>query len=48
VNHAGHGDYTLTGQTTASQFDRLVHVHFEGVHFHTQALLPLIADGGRI
>ncbi|MFL6605617.1 MAG: SDR family NAD(P)-dependent oxidoreductase [Steroidobacteraceae bacterium] len=48
VNNAGHGDYALIGQTTESQFDRLVNVHFKGVYFLTQTLLPLIADGGRI
>jgi NAD(P)-dependent dehydrogenase (short-subunit alcohol dehydrogenase family) len=48
VNNAGHGDYALIGQTTQEQFDRLVNVHFKGVYFLTQALLPLIADGGRI
>ncbi|WP_298232659.1 SDR family oxidoreductase [uncultured Azohydromonas sp.] len=48
VNNAGHGDYALIGKTTEAQFDRLVDVHFKGVYFLTQALLPLIADGGRI
>ncbi len=48
VNNAGHGDYALIAQTTEAQFDRLVDVHFKGVFFLTQALLPLIADGGRI
>lgn len=48
VNNAGHGDYALIGQTTEAQFDGLVDVHFKGVYFLTQALLPLIADGGRI
>jgi NAD(P)-dependent dehydrogenase (short-subunit alcohol dehydrogenase family) len=48
VNNAGHGDYALIGQTTEAQFDRLVNVHFKGVYFLTQTLLPLIADGGRI
>lgn len=48
VNNAGHGDYALIGQTTEVQFDGLVNVHFKGVYFLTQALLPLIADGGRI
>jgi len=48
VNNAGHGDYALVGETTEAQFDRLVDVHFKGVFFLTQALLPLIADGGRI
>ncbi|NHZ92364.1 SDR family oxidoreductase [Massilia sp. CCM 8733] len=48
VNNAGHGDYALIEQTTEAQFDSLVDVHFKGVYFLTQALLPLIADGGRI
>lgn len=48
VNNAGHGDYALVEQTTEAQFDRLVDVHFKGVFFLTQALLPLLADGGRI
>ena len=48
VNNAGHGDYALIEQTTEAQFDGLVNVHFKGVYFLTQALLPLIADGGRI
>lgn len=48
VNNAGHGDYALIGDTTEAQFDALVNVHFKGVFFLTQALLPLMADGGRI
>ncbi|NHZ32569.1 SDR family oxidoreductase [Massilia rubra] len=48
VNNAGHGDFALIEETTEAQFDRLVDVHFKGVYFLTQALLPLIADGGRI
>ncbi|MGO1002216.1 SDR family NAD(P)-dependent oxidoreductase [Lysobacter sp. CA196] len=48
VNNAGHGDNAPFEQTTQAQFDRLVDVHFKGVFFLTQALLPLIADGGRI
>ena len=48
VNNAGHGEHALIGDTTEEQFDRLVDVHFKGVFFLTQALLPLIADGGRI
>ena len=48
VNNAGHGDYALIGETTEVQFDRLVDVHFKGVFFLTQALLPLLANGGRI
>jgi len=48
VNNAGHGDYALVAETTEAQFDGLVNVHFKGVFFLTQALLPLLADGGRI
>jgi len=48
VNNAGHGDHALLGDTSEAQFDRLVDVHFKGVYFLTQALLPLLADGGRI
>lgn len=48
VNNAGHGDYALIADTTEAQFDGLVNVHFKGVYFLTQTLLPLIADGGRI
>jgi NAD(P)-dependent dehydrogenase (short-subunit alcohol dehydrogenase family) len=48
VNNAGHGDMAAIADTTEAQFDRLVDVHFKGVFFLTQALLPLIADGGRI
>jgi NAD(P)-dependent dehydrogenase (short-subunit alcohol dehydrogenase family) len=48
VNNAGHGDYALFSDTTEDQFDKLVNVHFKGVFFLTQTLLPLIADGGRI
>jgi len=48
VNNAGHGTWSPIGETTEAQFDDLVNVHFKGVYFLTQALLPLIADGGRI
>lgn len=48
INNAGHGDYALIGETTEAQFDRLVDVHFKGVYFLTQQLLPLLEHGGRI
>lgn len=48
VNNAGHGEVAPIAETTEAQFDRLVNVHFKGVFFLTQALLPLLADGGRI
>ena len=48
VNNAGFGVHAPIAQTTEAQFDALVNVHFKGVFFLTQALLPLLADGGRI
>lgn len=48
VNNAGHGDTAPFVETTEARFDRLVDVHFKGVFFLTQSLLPLLADGGRI
>ena len=48
INNAGHGDMASIADTTEAQFDALVNVHFKGVFFLTQSLLPLMADGGRI
>lgn len=48
VNNAGHGEFTPFVETTEAQFDGLFDVHVKGVYFLTQALLPLLADGGRI
>ncbi len=48
VNNAGHGDMAGIAETTEAQFDSLFNVHVKGVFFLTQALLPLLADGGRI
>lgn len=48
VNNAGHGDMAPIADATEAHFDSLFNVHFKGVYFLTQALLPLIADGGRI
>ena len=48
VHNAGHGEFAMIADTTEAQFDGLVNVHFKGVFFLTQALLPLTADGGRI
>lgn len=48
VNNAGHGEMTAFADTTEAQFDGLFNVHVKGVFFLTQALLPLLADGGRI
>jgi NAD(P)-dependent dehydrogenase (short-subunit alcohol dehydrogenase family) len=48
INNAGHGEMTPFAETTEAQFDLLFNVHVKGVFFLTQALLPLLADGGRI
>lgn len=48
INNAGHGEFAMIGDTTEAQFDGLFDVHVKGVFFLVQALLPLIADGGRI
>ncbi|WP_206199370.1 SDR family NAD(P)-dependent oxidoreductase [Parasulfuritortus cantonensis] len=48
VNNAGIGVHAGFAETTEAQFDRLSAIHFKGVYFLTQALLPLLADGGRI
>ncbi|CAJ0804663.1 3-oxoacyl-[acyl-carrier-protein] reductase FabG [Ralstonia psammae] len=48
VNNAGVGVHASVAETTEAQFDELMNVHFKGVFFLTQILLPLMADGGRI
>jgi len=48
VNNAGNALYASFAETTEAQFDAIVNVHFKGVFFLTQKLLPLIHDGGRI
>lgn len=48
VNNAGTGLNTPFAETTEEQFDSLMNIHFKGVFFLTQKLLPLIADNGRI
>ena len=48
VNNAGTSHHAAIGEVTEADFDALYQVHLKGVFFLTQALLPLIADGGRI
>lgn len=48
VNNAGVGNYASFAETTEEQLDSMVNIHFKGVFFLTQKLLPLMADGGRI
>lgn len=48
VHNAGYGEYGLIPDVSSEAFDRMVNVHFKGPFFLTQALLPLLANGGRI
>ena len=48
VNNAGYGGGTLFADTTEKQLDDFYRVIFKGPYLVTQALLPLIEDGGSI
>ena len=48
VNNAGVGVHAAFADTTEDQFDLLTNIHFKGVFFLTQKLLPLLNDGGGI
>ncbi|MBV2183943.1 MAG: SDR family oxidoreductase [Rhizobium sp.] len=48
VNNAGYGLFNPIATVTADEFDGLFRIHLKGPFFLTQALLPLIVDGGQI
>ncbi|SHG23028.1 SDR family NAD(P)-dependent oxidoreductase [Flagellimonas flava] len=48
VNNAGFGYHASIAETAEKDFDNLVNVHFKGVYFLTQTLLPVLNDGGGI
>jgi NAD(P)-dependent dehydrogenase (short-subunit alcohol dehydrogenase family) len=48
VNNAGNSSNVPFADTTEAEFDALMNVHLKGVFFLTQAMLPLLADGGAI
>ena len=49
VNNAGNSHRNMPFETaTEEELDSIYNVHFKGVFFLTQKLLPLINDGGRI
>jgi NAD(P)-dependent dehydrogenase (short-subunit alcohol dehydrogenase family) len=48
VNNAGVSHHRAFDKTTEEELDQLYNVHFKGVFFLTQHLLPLLNDGGRI
>lgn len=48
INNAGTGLYKPIGDTTESDFDEMANIHLKSVYFLTQALLPILNDGGSI
>jgi NAD(P)-dependent dehydrogenase (short-subunit alcohol dehydrogenase family) len=48
INNAGIGGYSPFGSTTEALFDELLNIHFKGVYFLTQTLVPLMNDAGGI
>lgn len=48
VNNAGISHHAGVTEVTEADFDALYRVHVKGAFFLTQALLPLMNDGGRI
>ena len=48
VNNAGFGNFGAIEALPEDHFDALFKVHLKGPFFLTQALLPLLADGGHI
>lgn len=49
VNNAGNNHHNMPFETaTEEEVDAIYNVHFKGVFFLTQRLLPLMRDGGRI
>jgi NAD(P)-dependent dehydrogenase (short-subunit alcohol dehydrogenase family) len=48
VNNAGFGGMAMFEDTTEAQFDHFMQALLQGPYFLTQALLPLMNDGGAI
>jgi len=48
INNAGTALYSPITEVTEEQLDDIVDIHFKGVFFLTQKLLPFINDGGGI
>ncbi|MEM9896924.1 MAG: SDR family oxidoreductase [Bacteroidota bacterium] len=48
VNNAGTGHHALIADTTEEGFDEMLNIHFKGVYFFTQKMLPMLNDGGGI
>jgi len=48
INNAGISNHTPILIVTEEEFDKIFNIHFKGVFFLTQKLIPLIADKGVI
>lgn len=48
INNAGTALYASFAETTEEQFDTALNIHYKGVFFLTQKMLPLLNDGGSI
>lgn len=48
INNAGVSHHNSIENTTEEELDTLYQVHFKGVFFLTQKVLPLLKEGGRI
>jgi NAD(P)-dependent dehydrogenase (short-subunit alcohol dehydrogenase family) len=48
INNAGTALYASVAETTEAQMDAVYNIHYKGVFFLTQKLLPYINDGGGI
>ncbi|WP_153848456.1 SDR family NAD(P)-dependent oxidoreductase [Sphingobacterium paramultivorum] len=48
INNAGTALYAPFMETTEEQFDTVYNIHYKGVFFLTQKVLPYLNDGGRI
>lgn len=48
INNAGTALYAPVSSTTEEQMDEIFNIHYKGVFFLTQKLLPFLNDGGGI
>lgn len=48
INNAGVALYAPAAETTEEQMDTIFNIHYKGVFFLTQKMLPFINDGGSI
>lgn len=48
IDNAGTALYAPVTETTEDQMDAIINIHYKGVFFLTQKLLPLLNDGGGI